>query len=515
MEDLVAGEEVTYAYDELGRLTRAETTGPQWGLSFSYDGFGNRLSQAQIKGTVPVVERTVNAANNRLVSQTGIPVAYDANGNLTLTHVAGCATAATLTYDQFNRLTQVTATGCYTEYYGYGADGRRVWKKTQVGSTVTETVYVYGVGGERIASYTPDTSGATLEFTNEKRWVYFGSRVVKGPDGPEFRDRLGSVALRGGTAASYFPYGEERTATAGEKDKFATYFRDGMTGLDYAQQRYYSSVVGRFLTADPYVAPGAAAEPQGWNRYGYVAGDPVNFNDPPGLVPCPAGSETTCIEVIAPYPVDLIGVVGVGPAGGGGGGGNIPSTFAMLNAETADRDETEKVTAGLRAMRATTAGLRPLLLNRITSLAGTNCGTIFSKDQEYDLSSGALTATARTATIWNINGSEGTLRLSQATGSLYDPDPMIRDYFSGEGGDAYYVSGNAIFVDSSFFVHPEFGPRTARSKATLLLHELLHMVTGLGDLEIARHFRIPLPANATEADASAAFRNWLNNDCND
>ncbi|MCW5980888.1 MAG: hypothetical protein KIT09_22595 [Bryobacteraceae bacterium] len=312
MEDLVAGEEVTYRYDELGRLTRAETTGPQWGLSFSYDGFGNRLSQAQIKGTVPVVERTVNAANNRLVSQTGIPVAYDANGNLTLTHVAGCATAATLTYDQFNRLTQVTATGCYAESYGYGADGRRVWKKTQVGSTVTETVYVYGVGGERIAAYTPDTSGATLEFTNEKRWVYFGGRVVKGPDGPEFRDRLGSVALRGGTAASYFPYGEERTATAGEKDKFATYFRDGMTGLDYAQQRYYSSTLGRFLTADRITANNAVVLPDNWNKYTYVGGDPVNKTDPAGL--CSPEDDPPCfiVEGVALGP-DVIGGEPVDP----------------------------------------------------------------------------------------------------------------------------------------------------------------------------------------------------------
>ena len=36
LEDLVAGEEVNYQYDSLGRLTLAQTTGPQWGQSFSY-----------------------------------------------------------------------------------------------------------------------------------------------------------------------------------------------------------------------------------------------------------------------------------------------------------------------------------------------------------------------------------------------------------------------------------------------------------------------------------------------
>jgi hypothetical protein len=41
--------------------------------------------------------------------------------------------------------------------------------------------------------------------------------------------------------------------------------------------------VGRYLTPDPYRASGGPAAPQTWNRYAYVEGDPVNFNDPEGL----------------------------------------------------------------------------------------------------------------------------------------------------------------------------------------------------------------------------------------
>jgi len=41
-KDYVTGEEVEYQYDQLGRLTSAATTGPEWGLSFTYDGFGVR-----------------------------------------------------------------------------------------------------------------------------------------------------------------------------------------------------------------------------------------------------------------------------------------------------------------------------------------------------------------------------------------------------------------------------------------------------------------------------------------
>jgi len=96
--------------------------------------------------------------------------------------------------------------------------------------------------------------------------------------------RSGTETLR------YFPWGEERTTTTQNRDKFATYHRDS-TGLDYALNRYYSSSHGRFLTPDPYNSPDALANPQEWNRYPYVAGDPVNNIDPSGefIVPVFSG----------------------------------------------------------------------------------------------------------------------------------------------------------------------------------------------------------------------------------
>ena len=50
-KDWISGEEVVYQYDELNRLIHAGTTGPAWGLSFSYDGFGNRTAQTVTKGS--------------------------------------------------------------------------------------------------------------------------------------------------------------------------------------------------------------------------------------------------------------------------------------------------------------------------------------------------------------------------------------------------------------------------------------------------------------------------------
>src|SRR5690348_4475121 len=96
-------------------------------------------------------------------------------------------------------------------------------------------------------------------------------------------DRLGSIG-------KYFPYGQERpSATTDGKEKFATYFRDSETGLDYADQRYHQVGMGRFMTTDPYAASGGPGDPGSWNRYAYTRGDPVNRADPRGTFDCPAG----------------------------------------------------------------------------------------------------------------------------------------------------------------------------------------------------------------------------------
>jgi len=123
------------------------------------------------------------------------------------------------------------------------------------------------------------------------RRIYFGGRLIGRSGIPSGQgvvtDRLGSV----GGPARYYPYGGERQATPERTEKFATYYRDA-TGLDYAWNRYYTAAWGRFMQADPYLAPEALKNPQAWNRYAYGAGDPVNYYDPAGLF----------IEVPVPFP---------------------------------------------------------------------------------------------------------------------------------------------------------------------------------------------------------------------
>ena len=265
-KDWITGEEVTYAYDELQRLISAQTTGPEWGQSYGYDGFGNMTSQTVIRGTAPSLSINVNGANNRISSG---GYSYDDNGNLT------AAPGTTMSYDVENRVT-VTA----GEQYSYAPDNRRVSKKLASGA---EEIYFYGITGQKksASTLTIDTPGQRIYLTTLHTYDYFASKLVRVDNDAIASDRLGSVRAKGSLQMSYFPYGQERTTTANGQEKFGTYSRDA-GGLDYANQRYYASGSGRFMTADPSKGVGLA-DPGSWNKYAYVGGDPANFADPSGL----------------------------------------------------------------------------------------------------------------------------------------------------------------------------------------------------------------------------------------
>ncbi len=270
-----SGEDVQYTYDSLARLTKAETLGPDWGQSFGYDGWGNLLSKSVTKGSAPVMSVTADPATNRLVVS---GMAYDANGNVTSMPGVG-----TLTYDARNRITG--SGGVPTR--GYDPGNRKIWWKDANGITFVD---YWLPNGEKLVTYKIDEAPyvndqrypGPVQFLTVTRTLYFAGRQVK----VEGRYGVGGYVEwpqpdRLSSNARHHPYGEER-GTSSTEYKFATYQREA-SGLDYALNRYYSSVYGRFLSSDPYRASGGPSDPGSWNRYAYVQGDPVNRNDSEGL----------------------------------------------------------------------------------------------------------------------------------------------------------------------------------------------------------------------------------------
>src|SRR5271157_4285432 len=107
--DGVSGETVQYTYDSLQRLATAQTTGPQWGEAYSYDGFGNLTGKTPTKGSAPALSATYNPATNQPYNGN-----YDANGN-----------APVGTWDIENHLVQQTLDGASLSWV-YDPSGKRV-----------------------------------------------------------------------------------------------------------------------------------------------------------------------------------------------------------------------------------------------------------------------------------------------------------------------------------------------------------------------------------------------------
>ncbi|MCP4126412.1 MAG: RHS repeat-associated core domain-containing protein, partial [Gammaproteobacteria bacterium] len=238
--------------------------------------------------------------------------------NMTSRTVGG--TTYTLMYDAENRMTAVSG-GDISATFVYDADGNRVLG-TVDGTT---TIYIAGVyeyqAGATTHYYEGPTGGAALRRTGHT--ANNGVFYLLG-------DHLGSTSVlvnQNGTLNTsnyYYPYGGNRggaQSTLTAKRYTGQYHEEGLAGsqgLYYYGARWYDPQLARFAQADTIVPdPGSA---MAFNRYMYVAGNPIRFNDPSGnCIPelCPGGGRG---DVSAPGSWPPSG----GSRGTGGGGSNHP-----------------------------------------------------------------------------------------------------------------------------------------------------------------------------------------------
>jgi RHS repeat-associated protein len=111
------------------------------------------------------------------------------------------------------------------------------------------------------------------------------------------KDHLGSASVvtdASGTIVGedrFYPYGETRFTTGTMyTDQLFTGQRE-MTGLGiyHYGARFYSPKLGRFLSPDTII-PGTG-NPQAFNRYSYVLGNPLKYIDPSGHSACQTKEE--------------------------------------------------------------------------------------------------------------------------------------------------------------------------------------------------------------------------------
>jgi YD repeat-containing protein len=149
---------VTFGYDEFNRLNaRTVTQGTLQNYTYSYDRYGNRLTQTPLQGGY-TFNPTINPVNNQITTS---PYTYDPAGNMlhdlnnaytydaegNLVEVVGPSGTSQYVYDVFNRRIQVQTASATTEYI-YDYAGRRV---SSWNNRVTDRTYSYKhrITGER------------------------------------------------------------------------------------------------------------------------------------------------------------------------------------------------------------------------------------------------------------------------------------------------------------------------------------------------------------------------------
>jgi RHS repeat-associated protein len=321
--------------------------------------------------------------------------------------------------------------------------------------------------------------------------------------GSAVQDRLGSNGF-----GAYLPYGETVTASTGNDHvMFATYTRDSYTGLDYADQRFYASTYGRFNTPDPHAATAKSVnnprDPGSWNRYAYTRGDPVNRADPRGLDDCDAD---ICVDVwgwswggpfegMSPAQEEYclaqmeqcLGQAGQAQGGGGGGGANFSFAYAhgslvsdlnglfeqFLNGQQSPDCEADLKAVGVTDAQITAAALSTNIINGFTAI------TNYAQDVY------------------------GNSPLAAAAAGQYGSENMVQFMANNLNVAAVaQLNGSNVYINSGLV-----NAMTPAQQSAMLLHEMLHNITGQTD--DALQDALGLPTN----QASQNISDKLQRDC--
>jgi RHS repeat-associated protein len=294
----------TYLYDKAYRLTQARIDSRT--RSYNYDPFGNLTAWC---------DATACNANNShgapatVASNRMTPAMYDDLGNVIQMPDGRPASISggqplTFKFDLLSAMTNFDAAQIGRTFL-YDADGERVATLDyKSGSALKEHWYLRGSGNMVLRDF--DRSGGN--WTWQEDYVYRGSTlsatILAGEKIHDVHvDHLGStrfvtdetghqvvIGSTVDTPRKYWPFGDLTvTRPLAERMAFTGQERDsdgsstGAATLDYMHAREYSAAVSRFLSVDPVLdRERALHHPQEWNRYTYVANNPMNETDPTG-----------------------------------------------------------------------------------------------------------------------------------------------------------------------------------------------------------------------------------------
>jgi RHS repeat-associated protein len=294
-----------FFYDNLHRLDHSTLNGTQ-NLTLAYDpsGLGNITSKTSTDPTANVGSYTYHASKKHAVTAAGsYTFGYDANGNVSSRN------GSTITWYSYNLPNTISATGSNSSQFFYSPTRAR-WKQVaSYAGTAETTIYIGGLlekvtrsgvtsykhliagGSGPVAVYTRKSDG-----TNQTHYLtrdHLGSvdSVTNSSGAIEVRLAFGSFGQRRKEAgwSGAVPSADLNQITATTRHGFTFHELLDNLALTHMNGRVYDQVVGRFLSADPFVP--APLSTQSYNRYSYTHNNPLSFTDPSGFA---EGDELPC-----------------------------------------------------------------------------------------------------------------------------------------------------------------------------------------------------------------------------
>ena len=273
MEEVVEGVPVqwVYGYDVLGRLTSASKNGAS-PTTWSYDGNGNRLTEAGVGATYD--------AQDRLLTQGSTTYSWDGLGGRR-TRTEG-ASVTRYVHDGLGALHSVTLPDGTVVAYEYDGRQRRV-AKLRNGTVVKRWIYD---GQYRVAAEVDALGVITSRFIYGSQGHSPDYVVQGGVTYAYVKSHLGSVKLVVNAATGavvqrldYDAWGNVMSDSAPgfQSFAFAGGVYDADTKLTHFGCRDYDASAGVWTSKDPIRLSG------GLNQYAYAANDPIEYVDRDGL----------------------------------------------------------------------------------------------------------------------------------------------------------------------------------------------------------------------------------------
>ncbi len=295
--DAVSGR-YEYNYDAMGRLISSACDGVIR-AEYRYDAFGNRKSfsenDAETSYSYDALDRLVEAKESLSCGTIFKTYDYDRRGNQTGEYVDGQINKS-FTYDATGMLSRVSDREKGEQEYRYNGMGFRVASIRPE----KEIEYLCDLTRNYYNLLERTVNGETESFVYDNNVL---SMNKAGDNYYYLLDELGSPARMTGTdgyaAASYAfddfgrqtdPYTGKRKAPGYTREgnviqpfAFTGYQEDEVSGLNFAQARFYDANTGRFQSEDN--VRGFQDSPFTMNRYGYCWDNPISFLDLDGFFP--------------------------------------------------------------------------------------------------------------------------------------------------------------------------------------------------------------------------------------